>query len=158
VTAKVLHDLSCPVWTGSPEVVGTSGPYRSIVCALSLEEETPAIAQAAAALAASFGAKLSLLHVVDSMAPGSDLDYGPYLTQLMDSAQAKLEDLKREHAIGASVTVMEGTITSCLKDEVTRQEADLVIVGRGHDQDPVGRMWSRLYDIARESPCPVLSI
>ncbi len=161
VTAKVLHDLSCPVWTGAHNALpnaASAGPYRSIVCAVSLEEEAPAIVRAAAALAASFGAKLSLLHVVDSQLPGSDLDYGPYLTQLMDNAQARMEDLKRELALTASITVMEGVITNCLREEVERQSADLVIVGRGHDQDPVGRLWSRLYDMVRESPCPVLSI
>lgn len=159
VTAKVLHDLSCPVWTGARNALSTgAGPYRSIVCAVSLGEETSAIAQAAAALAKSFGAKLSLLHVVESQPPAADIDYGPYLTQLMDNAQARLEDLKREFLIDASIAVMEGPITGCLNDEVARRSADLIVVGRGHDQDAVGRLWSRLYDIVRESPCPVLSI
>ena len=159
VTAKVLHDLSCPVWTGAHDALSSpAGPRRSIVCAVSLGEETAAIAQAAAALAKSFGAKLSLLHVVETQLPSPDIDYGPYLTQLMDSAQARLEDLKREFLIDASIAVMEGPITSCLNEEVARRSADLVVVGRGHDQDAVGRLWSRLYDIVRESPCPVLSI
>ncbi len=160
VTAKVLHDLSCPVWTGSPEALAkvTDGGYKSVVCALNLEEETPAIARAAAAFAASFGAKLSLLHVVDSRVPPPDFDYGPYLTQLMDNAQARIEDLKRELSLDASVMVMEGPINSCMNEAIERQRADLIIVGRGHDQDPVGRLWSRLYDIVRESPVPVLSI
>ena len=159
VTAKVLHDLSCPVWTGVHNALSLgSGPYRSIVCAVSLGEETSAIAQAAAALAKSFGAKLSLLHVVESQPPAAEIDYGPYLTQSMDNAQARLEDLKREFLIDASIAVMEGPITGCLNDEVARRSADLIVVGRGHDQDAVGRLWSRLYDIVRESPCPVLSI
>lgn len=159
VTAKVLHDLSCPIWTGAHDALKPhSGPYQSLLCAVSLGEETPAIARAASALAKSFGAKLTLLHVVDSQLPVPDIDYGPYLTQLMDSAQARLEDLKREHQINASIMVMEGPITHCLKEATERSAADLVVVGRGHDQDPVGRLWSRLYDIVRESPCPVISI
>ena len=162
VTAKVLHDLSCPVWTAVHDALPTDTPpgaYRSIVCALSLGEESRAIALAAAAIARSFGARLSLLHVVESQLPVPDIDYGPYLTQLMDNAQARVEDLKRENGISdASVAVMEGPITSCLQEEVGRQAADLVIVGRGHNQDTVGRLWSHLYDIVRESPCPVLSI
>ncbi len=159
VTAKVLHDLSCPVWTGAHEALKPhAGPYQSILCAISLGEESPEIARAASALAKSYGAKLTLLHVVDSQLPVPDIDYGPYLTQLMDSAQARLEDLKREHQINASLTVMEGPITNCLKEAVERNAADLVVVGRGHDQDAFGRLWSRLYDIVRESPCPVISI
>ncbi len=162
VVAKALHDLSCPIWTGVHDALPkgfAAGPYQSIVCALSLGEESPEIARTAAAVAKSFGARLSLLHVVDSQLPVPDIDYGPYLTQLMDNAQARLEDLKRENGIAhASVAVMEGPITGCLRDEVARQSGDLVIVGRGHDQDPVGRLWSHLYDIVRRSPCPVLSI
>ncbi len=163
VTAKILHDLSCPVWTGVHDALpgkDAPGAYRSIICALSLGEESPEIARAAAAVAKSFGARLTLLHVVESSLPVPDIDYGPYLTQLMDNAQARLEDLKRETGLGVDVSlaVMEGPITSCLREEIERQSADLVIVGRGHDQEPVGRLWSHLYDIVRESSCPVLSI
>jgi len=162
VTAKILHDLSCPVWTGVHAALpgkDTEGNYRSIICALSLDEESPEIARAAAAVAKSFGARLTLLHVVEAQLPVPDIDYGPYLTQLMDNAQARLEDLKRESGFGdASLAVMEGPITSCLREEIERQSADLVIVGRGQDQDPIGRLWSHLYDIVRESSCPVLSI
>jgi len=39
-----------------------------------------------------------------------------------------------------------------------RRKADLLVVGRGHDQGAIGRIWSRLYAIVRDSPCPVLSI
>jgi nucleotide-binding universal stress UspA family protein len=157
-TAKVLHDLSCPVWTGARDSIAADRPCRSIVCALSLDQETPDIARAAAALAKSFGAKLTLLHVVDAQVPGSGLDYGPYVTELMDRGQARLEDLQREYSIKASVAVSEGPIPLRLRETVERESADLVVVGRGHDQDPLGRLWSRLYDIVRESPCPVISI
>ncbi|MBY0507942.1 MAG: universal stress protein [Bryobacteraceae bacterium] len=158
VTAKVLHDLSCPVWTATPAGL-TGQPYRSILCAVSLGEESPGIVRAAAAIAKSFGAQLSLLHVVASQLPIPEVDYGPYLTQLMDNAQARLEDLKRELDLpAASLTVMEGNLTTSLREEIERRSADLVITGRGHDQDPVGRLWSHLYDIVRESSCPVLSI
>jgi hypothetical protein len=76
----------------------------------------------------------------------------------MDAAQIQLEKLRQQVAASASVIVMEGVITGCLREEVERVSADLVVVGRGQDQDAVGQLWSRLYDIVRESPCPVLSI
>jgi nucleotide-binding universal stress UspA family protein len=38
------------------------------------------------------------------------------------------------------------------------ESADLVIVGRGHHRGAVSRLWSDLYRIVRESPCPVLSV
>jgi hypothetical protein len=35
---------------------------------------------------------------------------------------------------------------------------DLIVTGRGHSQDGIGRAWSQLFPIIREAPCPVLSI
>jgi hypothetical protein len=37
-------------------------------------------------------------------------------------------------------------------------KADLVVVGRGNIQGTLSRVWSHLYSIVRDSPCPVLSI
>jgi len=34
----------------------------------------------------------------------------------------------------------------------------LLIVGRGHLRENIAQVWSHLYTIIRESPCPVLSV
>lgn len=158
VTAKVLYDLSCPIWTGVHLRPTPNRQYRSIICALSLEEETVAIACAAAALAKSFGARLTLLHAVGVGTSRSTHDYSPFMTQLLEEGRAQLEDVRTKIGAAANLVVVEGAITECLKDTVNRHDGDLVVVGRGHDQEPVGRLWSHLYDILRESPVPVLSI
>src|SRR5581483_8938570 len=74
-TAKVLHDAECPVWTGVhlEEAPAAGIPPRRILCAVDLGPQSSKALCWAAGLAASLGAKLTLLHVVaqDSSAVGS---------------------------------------------------------------------------------------
>lgn len=66
VTAKVLHDISCPMLTSAhepdPALAPTSG-YRSIVCAVDLNQEMDTILKAAAFFAQTYGAMLCLVHM-----------------------------------------------------------------------------------------------
>lgn len=45
-----------------------------------------------------------------------------------------------------------------MSQEALKRKADLIIVGRGHDHDKLNQLFSQLYGIVREAPCPVLSI
>lgn len=72
LTEKLLHDLRAAVWTctgwplaGHPREVS----YKSLLCALDFGPETEAVFQAAAALASSYDARLSLVHVVTTCEP-----------------------------------------------------------------------------------------
>ncbi|MBM3762210.1 MAG: universal stress protein [Acidobacteria bacterium] len=161
VVAKVLHDVSCPVWTGAHELEAegqTHWPIKSILCAVSLEEESVAVAKAAAALAASFGASLTLYHASAFPKPVIDIDYEHYRKQMMDDATQKLQSLRWDNQIEASVTMVEGSAVQSIRSQAIAAKADLVVVGRGHSQGMVSRLWSDLYDVIREAPCPVLSI
>jgi nucleotide-binding universal stress UspA family protein len=51
-----------------------------------------------------------------------------------------------------------GLVPYGVRLEATRVKADLIITGRGRNQTRQDRLWSNLYEIAREAPCPVLSI
>jgi nucleotide-binding universal stress UspA family protein len=69
VTAKVLHDVDCPVITSAHVTDSEFAPpagYRSIVCAVELNPETRAVLEAAGFLAEVYGAKLCLLHIETS--------------------------------------------------------------------------------------------
>lgn len=160
VTAKVLHDATTVVWTGIRS--GFNGqvpnvPYRSIVCALDDTSEAEAVLKGAATLASSYGAQLSLLHVIETpVAPR--VDFGPYRTALTDAAHSRLRELKAKLAVDVPAAVIDAPISDAVREEVLRRKADLVITGRGHAQGTMSRMWSHLYSIVRESPCPVMSI
>ena len=158
VTAKILHDVSCPVWTGAHAGQGVNWPIRNILCAVSLDEESTAVAKAASVVAKSFGAKLTLFHAAGYPHPAIDVDYEHYRKQLLDEATQKLQAIRWDNQIEASVVLVEGSAVMCIAQQAKDLNADLVIVGRGHAQGAVSRLWSDLYEVIRQSPCPVLSI
>ena len=161
VTAKVLHDVNTPVWTGIGRVLTEhSGktPYESILCALDQSEEAEVVLRAAVAVADAYHARLSLLHVVETPVASPEVDFGPLKKQLVDAAHIWLRELKDKLGLNANYAVVDAVLPDAVCHEVIRTHADLVVTGRGHAQTTFTRMWSNLYAIVRESPCPVLSI
>lgn len=158
VTAKVLHDSTAVVWTGVGSALVTRAPdvpYRRMICALDESPEAEAVLKGAVAVALSYGAELSLLHVIQAqIGPEANA----YRTELLDAEQARLRDLKAKLGIDVPATIAEGTVAEALQNEVLQCRADLVIAGRGRYQGALSRAWSHLYSLVRESPCPVLSI
>ena len=54
--------------------------------------------------------------------------------------------------------VAVGDITLTVAEEARREQADLVIVGRGSVSEPFGRLRTHVFGIIQQSPCPVLSV
>ncbi|HTR37686.1 MAG TPA: universal stress protein [Bryobacteraceae bacterium] len=161
VTTKVLHDLSAAVWTGVGSALSGHAPgipYQSIVCALDESDEAEVVLKAAHALACAYHAQLSLLHVVQPPIPSPEYDFGPVLKELTEAAHFRLREMKAKLGVDAPHTVVDAVISDGVRQEVLRRKADLVVTGRGHAQRTLSRIWSHLYSIVRESPCPVLSI
>jgi nucleotide-binding universal stress UspA family protein len=160
VTAKVLHDVSAAVWTGAQAAVEAHprGTYKSILCAVDLSEEAEAVLQAAAALARSYQAQLSLVHVVEVLPSNPEVDITPFRGELIQAANDQMRELKSKLGIDAPHTSVEGATADEVCREATRMKADLLVVGRGNIQGTFSRLWSHLYSIVRDSPCPVLSI
>jgi nucleotide-binding universal stress UspA family protein len=161
VAAKVLHDVSAAVWTGVGAALENHQPaipYRSIVCALDESPEAEAVLRAAAALTDSYKAALALVHVVEMPPATPEMDFNVFRKELIDNAHKRMLDLKSHLNLDAPDTVADTGIPGGIHQEIERRKADLLVVGRGHDQGAISRIWSRLYAIVRDSPCPVLSI
>jgi len=161
VTAKLLHDLTTVVWTGVHSALAEHQPgvpYRSIVCALENDKEAEAVLRSAAAFAASYGAQLSLVHAVETPPGAWDVDFAPYKKDLMDASERWLWEIKRTLGLDIPHSIIDASIPNGIRQAAVDKKADLVIIGRGHALGAFSRMWSRLYPIVRESPCPVLSI
>jgi nucleotide-binding universal stress UspA family protein len=161
VTAKVLHDISAAVWTGTGSCVTDHPPvipYNLVLCALDDSGEAEGVLRAAARLACIYEAQLSLVHVVTTPNGNTDIDVRAYTQALMETADFKLRELKGQLGIHAPHTVMDGDVSECVRQEAIRKKADLIVTGRGRAQANFSRIWSQLYPIVRESPCPVLSI
>jgi nucleotide-binding universal stress UspA family protein len=71
VTAKVLHDVKCPVWTSAhiPEGPAPPAGYRSVLCAVDLTPKSLPLIQWASAFARENKADLKLLHAVPPAEP-----------------------------------------------------------------------------------------
>ena len=143
VTAKVLHDADCPVWTGVhlEDAPAASLPLRRIVCAVDLGPQSSKTLCWAASLATQFGAHLTLLHVTLGAS---------------EAARDELERLRSYVHCEADIRVDTGDppATIC----AAAAGADLLAIGRGSAGGVFGRLRANAYSIIRQSPCPVVSI
>lgn len=144
-TAKVLHDADCPVWTGvhlesAPEAAAI---IRNIVCAVDLGPQSVKTLSWAAALAAEFDAKLTLIHVALGTA---------------DAARRELEGLISSGRYSADLLVETGDPPGTICSAAGRLSADVLVIGRGSAAGVFGRLRANAYSIIRQSPCPVVSV
>jgi nucleotide-binding universal stress UspA family protein len=161
VAAKVLHDISPAVWTGTGSAIADHVPspaYKKILCAIDTGEESAGILKAAHALAVSYGAELCAINTVEMPMVSIEAGFTTFEPELMEAAEESLKNLKTKLGIDCAHSVIRGFVPEAVCDEAARIKADLIVVGRGHMQGAVSRMWSHLYGIVRRSPCPVLSI
>jgi nucleotide-binding universal stress UspA family protein len=161
VAAKVLHDVSAAVWTCTGAALNAHPlqiPYRSILCALNDSDEADVVLKTAAVFAAMYKAQLRIVRIVETPATALDVDFGPYKKDLMDAADVKIRELKGQLELNVPHSVVDARVAGGVRAEAILRKADLIIAGRGRAQDMFERMWSHLYPIVREAPCPVLSV
>jgi nucleotide-binding universal stress UspA family protein len=151
ITAKVFHDVDCPVMTSAhvpdSKFASPSG-FRSIVCAVELNREAHAVLKTAGALTRAYLAKLCLLHIETSHERGEQVS-PQSITQAFKDASGS--------DIAVETTVLNTGVAKGIRRVALENGADLVVIGRGR-QTGISRMWSHLYEITAESPCPVLSV
>lgn len=163
VTAKVLYDARVPVWTAAhaPEPSHRAHPQpRHILCALGLKPESKHTLDFAVDLSCDTDATIEVVHAApEGEAEGT-------------RAESRLHELVVEAGRGKSVRIEEaagdrnvqgvvngGSIAHMVRTIALMKRADLVVVGRGCEKNPLmGRLWSTTYAIVREAPCPVISV
>jgi K+-sensing histidine kinase KdpD len=121
---------------------------RVIVCAVEANDEAETILKTAGLIAQVWGAKLTIAHMT-----------GSRLNMLqMNANDLDIDALKREFRVTGAVRTLQEDVVEGIRCTAVQESADLVIVGRGHNRGAISRLWSDLYEIIRESPCPVLSV
>ena len=160
VTAKVLHDAQSPVWTAThAEGQRSRDVPQTILCAVDGTPRTPALMQWAAEFSQRMGATLKLLHVIPPISDWLALPGERELQeQVRDEARAKIDALKQTASVAAQVRIAVGQIADTVTEEARQEGADLVLIGRGSLQAPLGRLRTHAYGIVQKSPCPVLSV
>lgn len=159
ITAKVLHDADCPVWTGvhlEQAPVEHSIDFRRILCAVDLGPQSCKALEWAAGLRKEFGAKLSVMHVT-TCAPDTEQG-GRWRQEMEQAARADLGRLQQRFGDEAELIVEPGDPPHAICQMAEMQEADLLVIGRGSAGGVFGRLRTNAYAIIRQSPCPVVSV
>jgi nucleotide-binding universal stress UspA family protein len=162
VTAKVLHDVKCPVWTSAhaPEAPALPSGYRNILCAVDLTEKSLPLLEWAVTFARDHGAALKLVHAIPAAEPpsGVDIEGHKFREFLVEAARQELAELQRKAGTSLEVIMEGGDVASVIRRIAEQNHADLVVIGRGVMRDLFGRMRTHVYSIIRETLCPVISV
>lgn len=164
VTAKVLHDVSCPVWTSSHITDGhpaTSVIPKVIVCAVDPTSEGDGILRWASDLACDLQARLVVVHAIPSLEfhPETYFLEADMRKALIGDAHTKISKVLRgSRTPDAEVRVEGGNVSTVVRSVIEDSRADLLIIGRASGRGMMGRLRTHSYALIRESPCPVISI
>lgn len=164
VTAKVLHDLECPVLTGAhvAELPAADPlPYHRVACAVDLSPHSEKVLAWAAGFASAYGAKLALLHAAPSLEVSGYA--GQYLGSewrgaLLEAARGDLEKLAARVGATPEVFVESESVGEFVPAAAKEYGADLLVIGRSVKEGLLGRLRTNAYALLRESPCAVASI
>jgi len=163
VTAKVLHDLDCPIWT---DVHAESAPIlenihvRRILCAVDLTEQSRAVLDWGAFLCDEYDAELGIIHIVPGVENAPAVRYldEEFVATITAEAKGKLAELQAEAGTDAVTMVEAGEPAKLIGCAAQKFQADLVIIGRHARAGFSGHLRQNAYSIVRESARPVLSI
>lgn len=162
VTAKVLHDADCPVWTGvhledapSPDRIR----FRHVMAAIDL---CPAQALKALSWASQFaeqfGAQLTLIHAYPSLEGRAGEFFDPnWRNYFIDAAREELLKLQRKLGMDVPMILESGDVAQVVCNQAQLSKADALVIGRGSSAGMFGRLRENAYAIIRQSPCPVVS-
>jgi nucleotide-binding universal stress UspA family protein len=162
-TAKVLDDADIPVLT--TQHAETISPrqleHREWVCAIGLDADSQRVLGYASKAAESVHANLTLIHVIPVSGPDRpvELDLEERLPAAKrEAASRRIEGLQSAASSHARVSIAIGPIRDMLTEAARRLRADVLVIGRSPQSGVLGRLRDLSYAIAREAPCPVLSV
>jgi nucleotide-binding universal stress UspA family protein len=162
-TAKVLNDADCPVLT--TQHAETISPrqleHREWVCATGLDADSQRVLQYASQVAESVHANLTLVHVIPASGPdvSVELDLEERLQSAKrEAASRRIGALQSAASSRALVSIAIGPIRDMLTEAARRLRADVLVIGRSPQSGVLGRLRDLSYAMARDAPCPVLSV
>ncbi|MDQ6706406.1 MAG: universal stress protein [Acidobacteriota bacterium] len=163
VTAKVLHDAQCSLWTGAHMEEAPAHEHveiRQILCAIDLNRTSEDVIQRAIGMAHTHGAALRIIHSVSAGDARGERHFEEELRNLIDRATrgGKAATLAQEVVTEVRTAPHHESISKGVRSAALQHHADLVVVGRGGVHGSFGRLRTHAYAIIRDSPCPVLSV
>ncbi|MEO8051443.1 MAG: universal stress protein [Acidobacteriota bacterium] len=162
ITAKVLHDAECPVWTGvhmenapALEVIA----FRKVLCAVDLSAQSERALGWAAGFAKEHSAELLVAHVVPAAeaGPAKYLDQR-FVAEMAPHVREELNVLLKKLNIEARTIVVGGDPAKAVSEIVQSEKVDQLVIGRGAVTGGLGRLRTQSYAMIRSAPCPVVSV
>jgi len=163
VTAKVLHDAECPVWTAAHPDAGSvniSADWRTIVCAIDTSDDAIRLIRCAADLQASSGACVKLVHALPAPPEIRPEMYmgREFQVFLEDAARESIQRMQAAAGVSFPLWMKAGKVSEVIASSAGDLNADLVLIGRGVLPHVAGRLRSNVHAIIRDVLCPVLSM
>jgi nucleotide-binding universal stress UspA family protein len=162
VTAAVLHDADCPVWTDAhtDNNVLPTAVWHSIVCAIDMGPLTPGVLQAASEFSKNTGASLHVVHSVPGIDPRFPSGTADRAHQyLIDKAREDFPGHCQKAGVAMPLEIVEDVgLVNGIVGAIAQHKADLLIIGRGVIQGPLGRLRTNAHELIRRSHCGVLSV
>jgi len=162
VTAKVLHDADCPVWTGvhleqAPPLEALR--IQNVVCAVDLKPHSERVLAWAQQISSEYQAALYVVHATSAheTRPARYFDAELALHLEMEGKEA-IQEFLNARRVEAAIDVHGGEVAHVVRCAAQRLHADLVVIGRSFENGLVGRLRENAYSIIRQSPCPVVSV
>ena len=149
MTARVLHNTECPIWTAAHLSTGIGpqvGPDYPILCALDLGSDSMRVLEWACQLGAASGAPVSALHVTS---PGQNS---------VPEARKGIESILRRMKAGGDIDVRSGDMVTIINSRLRLLQASLLIIARRLTHSRLHHVLCLAYEIGRTSPCPVVSV
>lgn len=161
VTAKVLHDADCPVWTGvhlEAESVDQI-QFRKVVAAVDLGPQSERALMWASRFAEGVGAPLSLVHATPNLEGQAGEYFDPdWRKHIEAQVREQVDALQQRLGTHAPLLVDSGDAADVVCGLAQEAGADLLVIGRGSAAGVFGRLRANAYSIIRQSSCPVVSV
>jgi nucleotide-binding universal stress UspA family protein len=162
VTAKVLHDTHCLVWTSvHAEELTAHSParWKRVLCAVDTDEHGESVLKWAWEFAQQQRLELELVHAVAGADGMWTEQRDPSMYEfLFHAAREQLAKLQARAGTNLEVRMMGGSVGQAVRQAALDCDGDLVVIGRGGIQTSLGRLKNSAYAIIRAAPCPVISI
>jgi len=162
VTAKVLHEIQCPVWTGAhlEEAPAREFSIRRVLCSVELNAHSRHTVSLAAEMATAVNATLTLAHITGSVeiyGPGGSHVDPEWKEKLVGFAAEEIAKLQQEAGTKAEVIIDSGNVPDLLNRAAEQTEADVLVIGHIPGRSHLGDNGNG-YGIIRASQIPVLSV
>jgi nucleotide-binding universal stress UspA family protein len=135
--------------------------HREWVCAIGLDSDSQRVLRYANQVAESVHANLTLVHVIATSPPelrvGLDLEERLHSAK-REAASRRIDELQSAAGSHALVSIAMGPIRGMLTEAARRLRADVLVIGRSPQSGALGRLRDLSYAVARDAPCPVLSV